>query len=449
MRESGFAVATHSEHCLVLLPTPSLSWMRCLAPGQSHTPSQDPAAGRGVTVEFVPRGADGGRLLVCVVAARVGKGKAFLDEFRCRLKVAAHRAKLGSSGCESVHEEPAESGFLRDSVVYYHVSRLLCSPRTAVGATAADFVQGFRARYSIAPRGPPPTTVSGRTVPMAECLDAVNQLCQAVQDSWGDAATTEAVGPAPRAPTEPRLRACVERHLFARVGPALWQIYSGLSAAEDARYEGRAAALRELGDAELLRMLEVRESLRGVATVLPLVKGGLTAEDVVTEATRSTAAGSDEDEADVAGAEGNCADGGSLGHGALEGEAADATVSRSVYQRAAAALSRVQDMLVAGHSGAPHEAMEALSLAQLEMRTCALEASGGQEELGATEDALPVFLFALLRSRLARPLACARLLSDALSSEEKLNSEGKAVRLLESAARRVAEGRYGHQSDHL
>jgi len=111
-------------------------------------------------------------------------------------------------------------------------------------------------------------------------------------------------------------------------------------------------------------------------------------------------------------------------------------------------LTRVQDLLFAGNTGTPREAVEALALAQLEMRTCALEASGGQVELSTMEDILPVFIFVLVRSSVTRPFACAHLLSDALGAEEKLNNEGKAVQLLESAAHYVAdEWERGHSQD--
>jgi len=449
IRESGFVVATRSEHYVVLLPCASMSWIRCLAPGQSQVPSQDPGAGRGVTVEFTLGGAEGGRLLVSVAAPRAGKGKAFLGELRCRLKVAAHRAKIAGfrMGHKDVQqEELAENALLRDSSVYYHVSRLLCSRRTAAGNIAADFIEEFNARWSGASSEPP--AVPG-TAPMAECRQLVHRLLRALQDTWGDAATTEAVGPAPPAPTETRLRSCIERCLYTRLGPALWRVYSGLHEAEDAHFANRAAGPRAAGDTTLLQALEVREVFHGaIASAKSRLKGDLAAEDDLTEATRSTAAGSEDEAQGAHGAaveEENldsntgdfCDDGSSSG--AIGAEAESAIIGRSVYQRAASALSRVQDLLIAGNTGTPREAVEALALAQLEMRTCALEASGGQVELLAMEDTLPIFIFVLLRSSVTRPFTCARIMSDTLTPEEKLSSEGKAVALLDSAARYVAE----------
>jgi len=109
------------------------------------------------------------------------------------------------------------------------------------------------------------------------------------------------------------------------------------------------------------------------------------------------------------------------------------------YSRAAAALLRVEAALRSGGAAmaTPHHAVEALAVAQLEMRACALEASGGRTELCSMDDILPLFVFVLLRSRLTCPHACARLLDDALSPDQRLDSEGRAVLLLESAARYI------------
>jgi len=54
------------------------------------------------------------------------------------------------------------------------------------------------------------------------------------------------------------------------------------------------------------------------------------------------------------------------------------------------------------------------------------------------DDVMPVFIFVLVRSSLLRPFACASFMQDALSQDERLDSEGRAVLLLESAARYVA-----------
>lgn len=447
IRESGFAVASRAEHCLVLLPCPSLSWTRCLAPGSAHS-SQDPSAGRGVTVELIPGGAEGGRLLVCMAAARTSKGKAFLAALRSRLKVAAHRAKIaGLCPGREVDKEP-QGGFLRDTAVYYYVSRLLCSRRTGPGAKMAEFLQAFCTRYSAGASGMLPVGDDGsRGVPMVECNSAVDHLCKLIQESWGDAAATEVVGTAPSVPSESRLRACVERCLFTRVGPFLWRVYSGQHEAKDTCFVQRARALRALSDVALMQALEVREDLRGLMVAAsPCSKDNYDAEE--TEATRSTAAGSeDEEPGECAPREGPGAhDGGveasgdSPGGGALEAVAGEAAPSGSVYRRAAAALSSVEALLGAGHSGTPLEAVEALTLAHLEMKMCALEASGGSVELTLMEDVLPIFVFVLLRSSFSKPFTCARFLADAITSEETLNNEGKVVQLLEGAADYITKG---------
>jgi len=84
-------------------------------------------------------------------------------------------------------------------------------------------------------------------------------------------------------------------------------------------------------------------------------------------------------------------------------------------------------------------ALEALLNAQVEMKACAFEASNGQAELDSMDDLLPLFVFLLLRSNLRAPLACAGLLQDALTADQRLDREGRAVILLDAAARYVAE----------
>mmetsp|Transcript_40138 Transcript_40138/g.93236 ORF Transcript_40138/g.93236 Transcript_40138/m.93236 type:complete len:166 (-) Transcript_40138:281-778(-) len=129
---SGFTVASRAEHSWVLLPSATPSWIRCLAPGHTQSPSQEPSAGRGITVEFTSRGAEGGRLLVSISAAKTRKSKDFLSELRSRLKVAAQRAKLAGVGAGQQpqaergtdhHKERADS-LLCSAAAYYYVSRL-------------------------------------------------------------------------------------------------------------------------------------------------------------------------------------------------------------------------------------------------------------------------------------------------------------------------------------
>jgi hypothetical protein len=103
-------------------------------------------------------------------------------------------------------------------------------------------------------------------------------------------------------------------------------------------------------------------------------------------------------------------------------------------------LAQVEALLGAqGRGGAPREALEALTMAQLEMKACAVEASGGEAELCHIDDIMPLFIFVLVRSSLRRPLTCAKFLNNTLSRDEQMGGEGRAVLLLEAAARYVAE----------
>jgi len=254
---------------------------------------------------------------------------------------------------------------------------------------------------------------------MAECAAAVDRLCQLVRESWGQPDAAAAVGPVPPGLVQSRLRGCVERCLLARLGPELWALYASWNEADDSRFRQQVLAMRAMDDAELLQALEVREVFRGPAAPAPLAQaeGG------------AAAAAENASEAEAAG-------------GAPEEDVGAGVGAPSVYRRAAAALSRIEALLGADHNGTPQEALEALVLSQLEMKTCAFEASGSRAELSSMEDILPVFIFVLVRSSVSRPFACGRLMADALGSEGRLSGGGKAVLLLESAAQHVAgEGR--------
>merc|ERR1719410_2360456 len=109
-----------------------------------------------------------------------------------------------------------------------------------------------------------------------------------------------------------------------------------------------------------------------------------------------------------------------------------------LYERAAAALSQIEVGLNSGQGCSPRQIVEALTLSQLEMKTCAFEASGGQAELNAMDDVMPLFIYVLARSSLVRPFACASFMQEALTQDERQESEGRAALLLESAARYIA-----------
>lgn len=239
----------------------------------------------------------------------------------------------------------------------------------------------------------------------------------------------------------PWLRGSVERCIFGRVGGPLWQLYKGRNSAEDAQYADKVRALGAGSDEVVLNILQVREVFQGLGPGFaslawsgaaegrccgdgqtPSVSTTAGTQDLMSESQRF-AETLDGSESPVSG---------SLALGPVVG------ASTSAYARASAALTRVELALSSGRGCTPRQAVEALELAQLEMKTCAFEASGGRAELMAMDDIVPVFVFVLLRSSIARPFACARFLRDALSPDERLDVEGRAVQLLESAARHVA-----------
>merc|ERR1712232_1092199 len=96
------------------------------------------------------------------------------------------------------------------------------------------------------------------------------------------------------------------------------------------------------------------------------------------------------------------------------------------------------ETLLSGGGRTPKETIEALALAECEMKMCAFELSGGKE-LTSMDDVVPIFIFVLVRSSILHPLACAQLLHDALTKEERMTGHGKTVTILSSAARYIAD----------
>lgn len=198
------------------------------------------------------------------------------------------------------------------------------------------------------------------------------------------------------------LRPAVERCIFKHVGAPMWALYERRHSAEDAQFLAKVEALAKVPDAQLLQALDIRPEFRGPSNQ----------EDL------STAAGTED--------------------AGYTDSSPTASLGGGVYERAAAALSQMEASVGEKSSCMPRDALEVLALSQLEMKTCALEASGGQAELQSMDDVMPLFVFVLVRSPLRRPLAFSRYMTDSLTQDERLESEGRAVLLLESAARHVA-----------
>jgi hypothetical protein len=243
----------------------------------------------------------------------------------------------------------------------------------------------------------------------------------------------------------PWLHDAVQRCVFTRVGQTLWQLYEHRHSVADAQYVQKARLLRRVSDRVLLKELGARAEFFD----------GLDLDEQDNQTIHCCGASSSTDVASQPSPNGATAPS-SLGSGTDGSSMDDSTVADSeeaaslqafssmyvgeTFQRAVAALSQIEVSLLSKSSRncTPKEAIEALTFSQFEMKTCALEASSGQVELLAMDDIMPIFVFILVRSSLTKPFACASFMSDALSKEESFESEGRAVLLLESAARHIA-----------
>jgi hypothetical protein len=226
----------------------------------------------------------------------------------------------------------------------------------------------------------------------------------------------------------------------------LWRSYAEKHDIVDARYVAKMRALSQVSDEDLLEALEIPIAFRGQAahsmhspvdllgTLPACLNGG---EDLSGDETSSTGS------ACCASWSSNCSTAADTEDLSLEPRRGRPAVGhpQHPYRQATQALQHVEAVLCGrhGHNSTPREALEALAMAQLEMKTCAFEASGGQSECHAMDDILPLFIFVLVRSGLRRPLACAGLLQDGLTLDEQTGANGIATLLLESAARYVAE----------
>lgn len=434
--QCGLSIGGQTASSMVLLPGVRRSLLRCLAPSAAAAlATKSPAgSGCGIAAELTSRGGDG--LAISIVSPEADTGSAYIEALREQLSHIAPAAKREAAECQSP--------LRRESSAYLLVSKLLCDRKELPGAFAAEFVQGFAERYSPesaaaraatasvacaadrAARGPP---ASGAA--MAECMDAVAKLRALVEQAVGGMGLS-----CPVLPEEvgPLLRRTVERCLFARVGPTLWRHYSSHHRERDDRYAHKARALSRLSDFELLRALEVKPVFCGGGS-----SGPSGAKTCGSPRARAEAPAPPSPSKPPGGLQDSGACGGETGG---TGESPpltqrDVSLVAHPYERASAVLQQVEASLQRG--GTPSGATEALLSAQLEMKACAFEASGGEAELTSMDDILPLFVFILARSPLRRPLACAALLRDALPRELRIDSEGRATLLLESAAAYVAD----------
>jgi len=475
-KECGFQVAARTRKSLVLMPGPKRALFACLAPNMGGS-SGPKAAGRGITAELVADD-EGDGLAFAVATPQIGGGEAFVSALSQRLEdlCAAQTPSVSSTAAPATQQEQQNDStrFKQEAQAYYYCSRMLCDTREVPGQAASEFVQDFVGRFA----GLSPTALElGKGGPMMECSSAVDRLSRLVQEQLGANDTSPSMQTMDVA-TEigPWVKGAVEKCVFTRVGGPLLKLYESRHSAEDAQYEEKAEKLSSVESTALLDALGVPSEFRGWLQACS--EPSCSSTSAGPTVTVSTAA----DEGAIGGSSDTCdpgspispdspqADkvveqvGGSTPSGApadstehaiagtlsakrkeLCGFIPDSLCDAGPYERAAAALSQLEAPFAGNGRGraasggvVPRDAVEALVLSQLEMKTCALESSSGKAELNSMDDIMPVFIFVLVRSTLSRPFACSRFMSDSLSQDQRLESEGRAVLLLESAARHVA-----------
>lgn len=419
----GFSIASRTQRSLVFMPGPRRKFMRCIGgtPGASHSAM----SGKGMFVDVV-RDNPASCLAIAVTTSQSPAGQAFVDDLEAHLQQLASRtprfgnanADENEGGAEVFFRGDSSAVFRLEAQAYYCTCKVLFDAETPPGSAVAEFTRDFATSCSAMS---PTALEQGR--PMAICLATVDRLHSLLEEHLA------ALPPPPSSTTSglvgaeqlrPWLRSSVERCLFGRVGGSLWQLYKSKSSAEDAQFAARTGTVAAKPDEVLLHLLEVRKEF----CVLDFAPS----EDVLLPCSSSSTTVSTKDTDGLPSTE--------LGpFYALGGFDVS---GKETYSRASAALSQVEVVLGSASGCIPRQALEALEFAQLEMKTCAFETSGGRVELVSMDDILPLFIFLLLRSSLASPLACARLLHDSLSSDERLSAGGRAVALLDAAARHVA-----------
>jgi hypothetical protein len=432
----GYSVAARTETSIVLLPSvrPAARVAKCILPGLSSPAPASGQGGQGIAVELVEE-TDG--LRISIEAPQGRRGEAYVDALRARLLDISSQRTPGLAAGHIAPQFPCEES------AYLYVSSLLSDQTQTTGRAATEFLRDFSGRYSDA--SAPCDHSDPRLGPVADCSRAVERLCRVV----GDVLTHPVPAPAACAELDaaaPWLRGAVERWVFSRVGPMLWRLFESQNGAEDRLFAQKSRALAAVSNERLFESLEVSGAFRGAADgkdrkgAAPK-EGAEDIEDGVSEygatsseSTCSTAATC----ADAEASRGVAADK-VRKEASLRDPAADAeggSCCSTPYERVASALREVEDSLSAGCKSTPRAAVDALAELQRDMKECAFLASG--EHLSAMDDIMPVFIFVLLRSSTSSPVSCAKLLWQALTVDEQLGSEGRAVLLLECAGRYVA-----------
>eukprot|EP00929_Paragymnodinium_shiwhaense_P046337 TRINITY_DN23590_c0_g1_i1.p1 TRINITY_DN23590_c0_g1~~TRINITY_DN23590_c0_g1_i1.p1 ORF type:complete len:486 (-),score=138.27 TRINITY_DN23590_c0_g1_i1:389-1846(-) len=445
-RECGYHVASRTKRALVLAPGQRVSSLfSCLAPGRASVPK---SAGQFITAELVVEDDHDG-LMVSVAMARAPEGsgaEAFVPTLTSHLQ-----------GCQKARSDLLETttpkslrqaaNFKSEAQAYYFCTRLLCDAAQPAGQACGSFLATFTSRCAEAKDRS--SERAERAGLMGDCRAAVEELTRLVEEQLPREAGQKADALAPF------IHGAVERCIFSRVCGPLWQLYEQSCDEEDARFAEKAAQLRESESAALLATLGVRPQFCGNLACASSSGAAAPPESPSSRATSGVG-----ENATMERWHSRSSDHTGSGTSVFSGDSMASTVCPTgPYERAAAALAQVEACLLGPHGALrpgsktpgspnvsaggggciPREAAEALALAQLEMQTCALEASMGKAELCSMDDILPVFVFVLLRSGLTRPFATAQYIEDSLTSDQRQDCEGKSAVLLESAARHVAD----------
>merc|ERR1711966_68083 len=176
-------------------------------------------------------------------------------------------------------------------------------------------------------------------------MQTAGNICERVHDMMAKSATPEAAHAAAemakhvQIKADTRLRTAVERYLFARVGPTIWNYYTSEHNTVDVTYFQKREAVREIADLKILKDLDVHASFFS----------------------KPFHSFHEAPQADV--------------------DRSMVTDSSLMFRRAVTSLSRVEVLLSGGLGSTPWEAVEALAIAHCEMKACALEASHGTNDL--------------------------------------------------------------------
>jgi len=423
---AGFNVVVRTRRSLVFMPGSRQSAFSCMVPGFATS-----RGSAGITAELV---ADEEGSLAVSVASSTPSGREFVSALSSRLESLNEGPALTTLAVEDADGSCTASRFKRESQAYYYYAKLLCDPSRDPGREALDFVQSFTESCTALK---PNAVQQGR--PMSEALQAIERLCRLLEEVSPRQSENSPCDMQPRvvADLHAFLQPAVERFIFKRVGPVMWRLYEQRHSAEDAQFLAKVHKLAAVPDAKLFQALEIRPEFRGqlesLSAVCEAKQSHASKDEGSMESQQSPSTRADSDEVN-SNQDVRCSE---AGFGAFH-MASSMECSGGFYERAAAQLSQVEVAFSTSRGCVPREAMEALVISQLEMKTCALEASCGQLEINSMDDVMPVFIFVMCRSGIQRPFACASYISDVLTADERLESEGRAVLLLESAARHIA-----------